>query len=326
MSLPPEMPDHRTGGDLAEYVALLRRRAVAFLLCLGAGVGGGLAVLLATPAAYTATAEVLVTPTGLAEQTNQVTARQREALNLDTEARIVRSTVVADRARALVASGGTAVPGARETDPEIEVTVPPNSAVLTISATAGDPDVAAVHAHAFAKAYLAFRAETARQAIDAQLAALAARLKQVNAALGRTAAALPGLAQGTAERALAVQRQSVLSRQTHSLTARYDALRTLAVTPGSLISEPVPPATPSAPGVPLHLGSGLMLGLLAGAATAVLRDRLDTRLRRPADVERPAGLPVLAEVTDGGAEPAVSAVSPRRSRSAERALRRTGGR
>ena len=39
-----------------------------------------------------------------------------------------------------------------------------------------------------------------------------------------------------------------------------------------------------------------MLGLLAGAAAAFTRDRLDTRLRTAADVERLTGLPVIAEL------------------------------
>ncbi|GAA3112018.1 hypothetical protein [Nonomuraea salmonea] len=40
-----------------------------------------------------------------------------------------------------------------------------------------------------------------------------------------------------------------------------------------------------------------MLGLLAGSATAYARDRLDTRLRTPADVERLTGLPVLGDLS-----------------------------
>src|SRR5690606_9060354 len=68
-------------------------------------------------------------------------------------------------------------------------------------------------------------------------------------------------------------------------------------TPGTIISRPMPPDAPSSPSLPLYLGTGLMLGLLAGVAAAYVRDRLDTRLRTPADVERLTGLTVLGDLS-----------------------------
>jgi capsular polysaccharide biosynthesis protein len=298
MSLSPDTPDHRSGTDLAEYTSLLRRRWLIFLFCLAAGFTGGAALLKMTQPVYTATTKVLVSPTGVPDQTNQVTGRQRESLNLDTEAQIAQSAVVATKAAAAHKSAKPV---------SIDVSVPPNSAILSISATAATPAAAANQARAYAAAYLAHRAEAAQQALDTQLKALSAKLKQVNAGLGTLAVELPALA--GAERTIARQRQNVLSRQVYNLTVKYDALRTVPVTPGSVISDAVPPTAPSAPSLPLHLGSGLMLGLLAGAAAAFTRDRLDTHLRSAADVERLTRLPVIAElgVDSSGAlvEPAV---------------------
>ncbi|MCG5216870.1 Wzz/FepE/Etk N-terminal domain-containing protein [Streptosporangium soli] len=287
MSLSPETPDHRSGTDLAEYTSLLRRRWLIFVFCLAIGFTAGAAVLRLTPPAYTATAQVLVSPTGVQDQTNQVTGRQRESLNLDTEAQIAQSAVVATKAAATLHSSMPVT---------VDVTVPPNSAVLSVSATAATPKAAAAHARAYAQAYLQHRTEAAEHALNAQLKALSAKLKQVNSGLGAIAAELPALTKGSAERTIALQRQNVLSRQVYSLTVKYDALKTIAVTPGSLISDAVPPRSPSSPSLPLHLGSGLMLGLLAGAAAAFARDRLDTRLRTSADVERLTRLPVIAEL------------------------------
>ncbi|MET8335125.1 Wzz/FepE/Etk N-terminal domain-containing protein [Streptosporangium canum] len=294
MSLPPDSPVRRSGGDLADYASLVRRRWPILLFFLAAGLGGGVALLRLTPPAYTATAQVLVSPTGLSEQTNQVTNRQREPLNLDTEVQIAQSAVVAKKARAVL----------RSTPEPVDVSVPPNTSVLEISYTATDPRTAAAGAGAYAQAYLANREESATQALDAQLKALLAKLKQVNASLVTVADTLPGLARGTAERTIALQRQTVLSRQIYNLTIRYDALRTVPVTPGSVISEAVAPAEPSAPSPPLHLGSGLMIGLLAGVGAAWVRDRLDTRIRTGADLRRLTGLDVLSaeeigELTDG---------------------------
>lgn len=287
MSLSPDTPIRRSGTELAEHVSLLRRRRVLFLGCLLLGLTAGLALMRVTPPAYTATTQVLVASTGVQEQPNQVTNRQRESLNLDTEAQIAQSAVVAGKAAALL----------RTATPEpAEVSVPPNSSVLWISVTAADPATAAAQSTAYAKAYLDHRAETARTAVTVQLRALLAKLKQVNASLGKVVVEMAALRRGSAEHTMAAERQKVLSRQVYTLTMKFDALKTVAVTPGSVISEAAAPGGPSSPSLPLYLGSGLMLGLLAGAGAAYTRDRLDLRLRTAADVERLSGLPVLADL------------------------------
>ncbi|MFI7452646.1 Wzz/FepE/Etk N-terminal domain-containing protein [Nonomuraea sp. NPDC049714] len=288
MSLSPDRPAHRSGTDLGEHLSLLRRRWLLLLGCVLAGGTTGLALLRIVPPAYTATTQVLVTPVGTTEQVNQVTTRQREPLNLDTEAQIALSSVVA--AKAAQAVRATALEPA-------QVTVPPNSSVLSISYSAADPAAAAAGSRAYAEAYLAHRTESAQAAILAQQKLLLAKLKHVNTSLSAVIKQLGGLTRGTAAHTLATHRQGVLNRQANSLTLKYDALRTLAVTPGSVISPAVAPPAPSSPTLPLYLGSGLMAGLLLGAAAAALRDRLDTRLRSGADVERLTGLPALADLS-----------------------------
>jgi capsular polysaccharide biosynthesis protein len=288
MSLPPDRPAHRSGTDLGEHLSLLRRRWLLLLGCVLAGGTTGLALLRIVPPSYTATTQLLVTPVGVSEQVNQVTTRQREPLNLDTEAQIAMSSVVA--AKAAQAVNATALEPA-------EVSVPPNSSVLSISYSAADPVTAAAGSRAYAEAYLAHRTESAQAALLAQQKLLLAKLKHVNTSLSAVIKQLGGLTRGTAAHTLATHRQGVLNRQANSLTLKYDALRTLAVTPGSVISPATAPSAPSSPSLPLCLGSGLMAGLLLGVAAAMLRDRLDTRLRSAADVERLTGLPALADLS-----------------------------
>jgi capsular polysaccharide biosynthesis protein len=276
--------------DVAEYGSVLRRRWQVFLSCLFTGMIGGAVLLLETPAAYTSAAQVQVFPTGMQEQVNLITPRQKEPLNLDTESQIAQSTVVASIAAQTL----------KYTDPEglremVEVDVPPNSAILSISFTTADPESAAKGAQAFADAYLRNRYRSAMDALAAEQKVLAAKLRQVNTDLGK-AAAVPTQAQGSAARAIAAHRQTVLAHQASSLTVKYDALKTVAITPGTVISSARPPAAPSAPSAPIYLGSGLFLGLLCGTGAAFARDRLDTRLRRSGDVERLTGLPLLAEM------------------------------
>ncbi|SDI84344.1 Wzz/FepE/Etk N-terminal domain-containing protein [Nonomuraea jiangxiensis] len=277
-----------SGTDLDEHLALLRRRWLVLLGCVVFGGTAGLALMRLTPPAYTATTQVLVMPVGGQEPGNQVTARQREPLNLDTEAQIARSAVVA--ARAAKALGG----GAPE---PAEVSVPPNSSVLWISVTAAEPAGAAARSRAYAEAYLANRRESTLTAMAEQQQAVLAKLRQVNAAIDLVIKQLGGLPRGSAEHTIATQRQGVLNRQAATLALKYDALRTVAVTPGTIISQATPPTGPSSPSLPLYLGTGLMTGLLAGSAAAYARDRLDRRLRTAADVERLTGLRVLADLS-----------------------------
>ncbi|MEV4803535.1 Wzz/FepE/Etk N-terminal domain-containing protein [Nonomuraea sp. NPDC049421] len=277
-----------SGTDLDAHLSLLRRRWLTLVGCVVVGGTAALALLRLVPAAYTATTHVLVQPLGIGEPANQVTGRQREALNLDTEAQVAQSAVVAARAARTL--------GVDAVEP-VEVAVPPNSSVLLLSVTAADPDGAAARSAAYAEAYLANRRESALTAMAKQQEAVLSKLKQVNAGIDRMIKQVAALPKGSPEHAIAVQRQGVLNRQAAGLAVRYDALRTVAVSPGSIISQPVPPAAPSSPSLPLFLGTGLMLGLLAGSAAAYARDRLDTRLRTPADVERLTGLPVLGDLS-----------------------------
>jgi polysaccharide biosynthesis transport protein len=288
MSQSPDVQARRPGADLEEHLSLLRRRWLLLVGCVVFGGTAGLALMRLTPPAYTATTQVHVMPVGPQEPGNQVTPRQREALNLDTEAQVAQSAVVAARAARTL----------RIDAPEpVEVSVPPNSAILWISVTAADPAVSAAQSHAYADAYLAHRRESALAALAEQQKVVLAKLKQVNASLDTAIRGLGGLPKGSPERTIALQRQSVLSRQAAGLALKYDALRTIAVTPGTIISRATPPNASSSPSLPLHLGTGLMAGLLAGSAAAYTRDRLDTRLRAAADVERLTGLPVLSDLS-----------------------------
>ncbi|MEV1175516.1 Wzz/FepE/Etk N-terminal domain-containing protein, partial [Nonomuraea sp. NPDC049784] len=96
-----------SGTDLDEHLSLLRRRWLLLVGCVVLGGTAGLALMRLTPPSYTATTQVLVMPVGSQEPANQVTSRQREPLNLDTEAQVAQSAVVGRRPRPPPRRGGT---------------------------------------------------------------------------------------------------------------------------------------------------------------------------------------------------------------------------
>ncbi|WP_066371738.1 YveK family protein [Herbidospora mongoliensis] len=284
MSLPP-----RHSRDLAEYGSVFRRRRSIALTCLLLGVMGGIGLLWTAPTAYLGVAEVQVSPTGLGEQENPVTTRQREALNLDTEAQIAQSSVVATNASRVI--GG---------DPEelrslVSVDVPPNSGILRISFTSPDATGAAEGAQAFADAYLAHRLASAEAVLTERKRAILAKLRLVNSQLSTALITMSRHARGTPQRALAAHQETVLARQATALSLRYDILKTTAVTPGTVITPATPPATASEPLPAVYVGGGLFAGILLGVGAAFARDRYDTRLRTPADVERLTNLALLPQ-------------------------------
>jgi capsular exopolysaccharide synthesis family protein len=82
-------------------------------------------------------------------------------------------------------------------------------------------------------------------------------------------------------------------------TASDTTKRTAAATSSQHATLVTPAALPSVPverPVWIDMGIGGMLGLLLGAGTALLWDRLSDRIRGRADFERVAGAPVLATV------------------------------
>ncbi|GAA4753307.1 polysaccharide biosynthesis tyrosine autokinase [Amnibacterium soli] len=58
------------------------------------------------------------------------------------------------------------------------------------------------------------------------------------------------------------------------------------------------PSGPSSPNVPLNLGIAAILGLVVGLGIAVLRERLDTRIRDRDEAGALVGAPVLGEILD----------------------------
>lgn len=62
-----------------------------------------------------------------------------------------------------------------------------------------------------------------------------------------------------------------------------------------LITPAVLPASPSRPNIPLNVAAGLLVGLVLGFLTALVRDRLDDRVRGAGELEQ-RGLAVLAVV------------------------------
>ncbi len=287
---------------VSDYAAILRRRWWLIGLCMVLGALGGFGLSLVQPKVYEANTQVYVQATGAPDSGQQVGSRTNSGINLDTEAQLVQSLVVANRAKTLLKSASTVYTLTQA----VTVTVPPNSQVLTISFAAATPKAAQAGSHAFAAAYLANRTVQAQKDLSAQVASLQKQRVALDAQLVTVSAQVAALPTNAPQRKSAEANQGVLSNQITALANRLSPLLATTVTPGSIISDALLPSQPSSPNKLLDIGSGLFAGLLIGLALALLVDRRDRRLHSVAEVRALTGLPVLLELTRGKLPTAVA--------------------
>lgn len=272
-----------TGRAVRHHIALVT-------ICLLLGAVAGVLYAASTPPSYTSTARVLVNPSvGNPFVPTPTSVRQDELTSLETEAQVARS--------AEVLSGVAAAQEPAMTTTALErgltVTVPPNTQILTIAYTAGDPDKAQSITAAVANAYLENRS---RRFDDVNAERVDQVQTQIDGVLSdlrdATAAAQNG---PTADRSYQTQLATALRNDLVSLRAQRTALETSETPAGSIISPATAPqsATNLMALVP-PVGMALV-GLAVGVVIAVLLERSRGVVRSAAEVEE-TGLPVVAAV------------------------------
>ena len=267
------MPQEAESFEFAGYLGVLRRRwwVVLVLACVGIVAAG--AYIAKSPKAYTATATVNVTATGINQSQGGAVAggRTSNAVNLDTESQIVKSsTVGAIAARNLhSALTPTVLLG------NVSVAVPANSSILQISCQAKSPQQAVACANAFAAAYLQNRSATAAATTNSQLKTVRNQLSDLEKSTTRLTLQIRSLPVNSPQRASAQSQLQSDSGQLRSLANQAASLsaQAAASSGGSIISKATPPSTPSSPKKKIILPSGLLAGLLIGLIIAFAWDK-----------------------------------------------------
>ncbi len=290
----PSRPEALPQGfvDLREYLlALKRRRWLIAAIALGFLALAAAYSFTATPV-YTATAKVLVKPTGV-DPAAAANAGPSKLVNLPTEAEVAASSEVASIAAKALRS--TSSP---QTLLQQESVAIPTNALLLLEISYSDPrpGQAQKGAIAFAQAYLQYQQSqatldlTQRQAqFNAVIAQKQATLVQVN----RIIAAGPA---NSTKVQIALTQKQQLQRSIDQLQANLDNLAGINTDPGHIVTTPTIPQRPSSPNHKLQLGLGLFLGLLAGIGVALVKGRTDDRLRERDQLAETMDAPVLAVI------------------------------
>jgi len=282
--------------DLRTFLAVLKRWA--WVIVAGAVLAGGSAylvsTLLTTSPTYEARAMVLVGPALTANDANatQIEAARRVSL---VYVQVAGSRPLLER----VANELELELSAEVLRTLVTVTTPQEPPIITVSALADDPKLAAALANEVVQQLrdvaptVGGAGEQAQQFIERQVEALELEIEtlipQVEALANRPA-------RTTAQDARLAELQTRLA----SLRATYAALVT-ASSPASsnqltVIEEAVPSQAPLPRGRAQSVMFAGLLGLVLALSLAFLVEHLDDKVRAPEDAERITRLPNLGDI------------------------------
>ncbi|MDY7103280.1 MAG: polysaccharide biosynthesis tyrosine autokinase [Actinomycetota bacterium] len=266
---------------LRDYLAVLRRRWLLLLVVPVATILVTVVLSLLAESRYRSTVEVLVSPqrgTDLVDPTSAaIASRDRD---IENELALARSDRLEDRIRIRVEQPFT-LSASRANDAD----------VLALSVESGDPEVAATTADIYAEELLSLRRELAVDEFTATAGVVQQAIDDIDTEL----AELEAEPDGGAERELRAleSRRQTLVQQLEAIQLNTD----LASQRSAFVLNPaVAPDSPISPNPLRNAIAALVVGLVLGAAAALLLDYLDDTVGSKADLERMTDAPNLAVV------------------------------
>lgn len=197
--------------------------------------------------------------------------QRQAATNID----LVSLDVVAARAARAIGDGITS----RLVEENVEVSSDSQSDVVYVTAQSVSGGRAAQIANVVATEYIAFRRDADRQKVRSAQQLVQRRLAQ-----------LP-----------AEDRTGSIGTALRERSSQLDVLASLQTGNAELVQPARAPASPSSPRPLRDTVLAGFVGLVLGLLLAFLRDRLDRRLRDPAEIEQAFRRPILASIPAGRA-------------------------
>jgi polysaccharide biosynthesis transport protein len=251
--------------DVHRFAAALRRGAwliAAIVIVMTTVV---LVISLALPKTYKASVDIVYNPAATLLQPTEATSTQRQ---LATYEALVQTPPVTASAAHKLSESPTAI------KESIGASADPNANLLTISASAHTPGVAAARANAVAQAFLSEEQSMQNAGLSAARAQLQSQIAQL---------------QGTPGSA-----SQIAALQARISDLQINASGTAAEL--QIAESAVPPSSPSSPKPALNALVGFFASLLIGVLVVLGRDQLTPRFTTPRELGQALGLPVLAGV------------------------------
>lgn len=268
------MAEQEQGITIRGFTRILRRRWLLIALC--AVVAGAAAAVYSSsqPKAYEGTASLLFRDAGL-DQTlfgSTYFAAQDPAREAATNTKLVSLGVVSDLTAKALGNRVTAA----QVQSEVQVEAAGQSNVVSITATDADPELAALIPNTFAEQYIRFRQDADRAKVRDALSLVRQQVAQLTPA----------------------ERNTASGRSLQDRTEQLKILASLQTGNAELVQHASVPTAPSAP-TPKRDGIiGGILGLLLGTGVALLLERLDRRIKDPAELGEIFDRPILGAIPE----------------------------
>jgi capsular exopolysaccharide synthesis family protein len=180
----------------------------------------------------------------------------------------------------------------------LAVTIETGASVIDITDTSTDRVLAQAKAQAFAEAYVFYKTSVALSTVETRRAPLEQQLDNLTSRQGELITAIADCtASGQNCSAQTSELNSINSQiaQIQAQLLNLDPATVIGNLPLVVQDAPLPPS-PAGPNKPLIAAVGLFLGLAFGIGQALLRERLDNRLKGRQDLEGALGAPVLSVI------------------------------
>jgi receptor protein-tyrosine kinase/non-specific protein-tyrosine kinase len=268
--------DHQNAGglDLRRAWRVVRSRWWVIVVCALVATAASLGLSLSQEKKYSASASLLFRDSRLDQTLFGSTYFNQEDPNREaaTNAKLVSLSVVSTRTANAIGHGVT--PG--QVSSEVVVEAQGQSNVVSITATDPDPKLAALIPNTFAEQYIDFRREADRAKVrDAQ-----------------------SLVQRQLDQLSPEQRKSPEGRSLQQRAEQLQILTSLQTGNAELVQSASTPTSPSSPNPKRDGILGLLLGLVLGGALAFLLERLDRRVKDPAQLSEIFGRPILGAIPE----------------------------
>ncbi|MEU7033429.1 lipopolysaccharide biosynthesis protein [Streptomyces sp. NPDC046237] len=277
-----------------QFRQLLRYRAI---IAAGIGIGllGGVWFGMSNADTYVATSQVVLRAP--VNDPFNPSISQEKTLNMGSERQTALSSSVAEQAAKKLRWTGTI--GKLQKD--LQVTNPPQSQVLQFTYTADTPQAAADRANAVTQAYLDLRK---KQWTDLRATMLDGQQKQLDEVAKKhdqKTKELDRMPDGAARDAEYGVKTNLLNR-INELDGRISQLKSLDMSPGTVIRVATAPGYSDGPGLPMSLGLGALVGVALGLLVAWVRLVFDPAPRSAGDVARAVRAPVLGTLPRGATD------------------------
>jgi len=271
---PGIQPTESAGAGLRGFLKSMRRRWPILLICAILVPAGVLVWSLQQEKEYSATSSLLFRSNSLVESLTGSTifsASSEAAREAQTNVQLVSlGGAAAQTAKRLDQPGVTAGVVAES----ISVSLQGESEIADVTATIGDPELAADIANVFAQEYIKARRDADQDA--------------VREAKNRLELQLGAMSEGA--------RETPRGERLESQIEELELTATLQTGNAEVVQKATVDTTPVSPHTKRNTALGLVVGILLGIGLILLLEQLDTRIKDEEDIEAAYDLPILAKI------------------------------